>query len=177
MLRLLFTLQRGREASQPNGYHGSQSVPVCAPLVFGRSSARRLQPAEERRGQPARHRLHQPHNSRPHYHNNITHMHTQEEVPPSPVLNSSTISSRRVDIVEKLYASVGIGRTHPPPAAPDVPGQARKACSSGCSRSGAPETSTWGLEEFTRTMHLTGLLALSSPCITSRASFGRVATV
>ena len=96
-------------------------------------------------------------------------MHTQEEVPPSPVLNASTISSQRVDIVEKLYASVGIGRTHPPPAAPDAPGQARSACSSGCSRSGAPVASMWGLEEFTRIWHPSGCL-LCSPCGISRSA-------
>ena len=65
--------------------------------------------------------------------------------------------------------SVGIGRIHPPPAARDAPGQARNACSSGCSRSGVPVASMWGLEEFTRIWHPSGCL-LSLSCDLSRSA-------
>ena len=64
---------------------------------------------------------------------------------------------------------VGIGRIHPPPAAQDAPGRARSACSSGCSRSGVPVASMWGLEEFTRIWHPSGCL-LSSPCDLGRSA-------
>ena len=102
-------------------------------------------------------------------HQQYTHTHRQRS---RPRLNASTISSSAATSTRCVWGIGRIGRIHSPPAAQNAPGQARYACSSGYSRSGAPGTLMWGLEEFTHIMFPTGLPALSSPRASCRASSG-----
>ena len=107
-------------------------------------------------------------------HQQYTHTHRQRSRPRLNGLLYLHLRLRRRGACGdwKNSPTAGSGRIHPPPAAQDVPGRARNACSSGCSRSGALGASIWGLEEFTHICTSQGCSPLSLPVTAAGRALG-----
>ena len=125
---------------------------------------------------------HQPHS---HYDSN-QHTDRQAEVPPSLVSTRLLYLHNASTSLRSSTSTVGIGGNHPPRGLEELTRFLLHLTSqAGRGTLAAPAVQEavrlgrqlWGLEELTHTAHLTGLLALRSPCVLSRAIVARVATV